>query len=69
MRVLALHLCLLCGPLAAVVFGGLGLLLDALGCLGLPLAACPWQALAQVLGQVLGQVSRQVSGQVLVNIS
>ena len=44
-RVLALHLCLLCGPLAvpdplaAVVFGGLGLLLDALGCLGLPLAS------------------------------
>ena len=39
MRVLALHLCLLCGPLAAVVFGGLGLLLDALSCLGLPLAS------------------------------
>ena len=30
---------LACYPLAAVVFGGLGLLLDALGCLGLPLAS------------------------------
>ena len=45
--VLALHLCLLCGPLAAVVFDGLGLLLDALGCLGLPRASL-----------LLGQVSR-----------